>query len=383
MIFLYRSLFGYVKIQISGANPEQVINLFVNSGITLWGLKRNSKGITCYISINDYKNMLRLRHKLREKVQIKLLKKYGLPIVSKNIRKRPGIVAGLCFLILINLFLSQFIWSVDVKNVDSEKYDEIKYACSRAGIAPGTLKKSVDTYTVSQKLLLDVKGVAWLSVNIEGSVATVNLTETDEPLKETDLPCNQIAKCDGVILSYKIYDGANMVSVGRAVREGDILISGLLTHEETVQKLHAKGEVIAATERIFKTKIPKKYKCKKRISIKNKYVLNFFSVNIPLYLSDVKNAIPISADSRFVEISGKPMPIGIYNKRFERYDFYELNLDKDEAEQIAIMQMTDVIRTLDIQAVENYELSVIEDEEFYIISFTLKCREEITTPDYI
>jgi hypothetical protein len=60
-----------------------------------------------------------------------------------------------------------------------------------------------------------------------------------------------------------------------------------------------------------------------------------------------------------------------------------LNLDKDEAEQIAIMQMTDVIRTLDIQAVENYELSVIEDEEFYIISFTLKCREEITTPDYI
>ena len=88
MIFLYRSLFGYVKIQISGANPEQVINLFVNSGITLWGLKRNSKGITCYISIADYKNMLRFRHKLREKVQIKLLKKYGLPIVSKNIRKR-------------------------------------------------------------------------------------------------------------------------------------------------------------------------------------------------------------------------------------------------------------------------------------------------------
>jgi hypothetical protein len=77
------------------------------------------------------------------------------------------------------------------------------------------------------------------------------------------------------------------------------------------------------------------------------------------------------------------MPIGIYNKRFERYDFYELNLDKDEAEQIAIMQMTDVIRTVDIQAVENYELTVIEDEEFYISSFTLKCREEITTPDYI
>lgn len=383
MVFLYRTLVGYVKILIHGDNPEQLINIFVSEGIAVWGLKRNSRGILCCIPMTDYKRMLGIRHRAKSKVRIKLMGKYGAPTLYKAIILRPGMIMGLCFLVLINIFLSQFVWCVEIRGAESLNKKDIINACEEVGIHKGMSTKSLDTYTASQKLLLELKGAAWLSINVEGSVVTVNVSEAEESEKQAVSPCNLVAICDGVIRSYKIINGEGRITVGQAVREGDILISGIIESEDAIETVRAEGEIVAETERIFSSEIPKKYTCERLIDNKYKSVLEVFGISLPLYLTDIKNAKAVHADSNYISISGNNMPIGLHNKRFEIYDTAELSIDENEARQIAMMRITEVLRTFDIYEIDACDISITEDDDSYKIRAKIKCKEEISIVDHI
>lgn len=383
MVFLYRTLVGYVKILIHGDNPEQLINIFVSEGIAVWGLKRNSRGILCCISMSDYKRMLGIRRRAKSEVHIKLIGKYGAPTLYKAIIRRPGMIMGLCFLVLINIFLSQFVWCVEIRGAESLNQKDITNACEEVGIRKGMSTNSLDTYTASQKLLLELKGAAWLSINVEGSVVTVNVSEAEESKKQAGFPCNLVAICDGVIRSYKIINGEGRITVGQAVREGDILISGIIESEDAIETVSAEGEIVAETERIFSSEIPKKYTCERLIDSKHKCALEVFGISLPLYLTDIKNAKAVHTDSVYIRISGKNMPIGLHNKRFEIYENAELSIDENEARQIAMMRITEVLRTFDIYEIDACDISVTEDDDSYKIRAKLKCKEEISIVDHI
>ena len=89
-----------------------------------------------------------------------------------------------------------------------------------------------DTGQAKRDILLKVDEIGWLSVNIIGSHANVEVKEKIEKpeLEDNPSPCNIKASADGVITKITAGEGMSQVKKGSGVAKGDLLISGVSTH---------------------------------------------------------------------------------------------------------------------------------------------------------
>ena len=104
-----------------------------------------------------------------------------------------------------------------------------KQQMEESGLFVGGWIPALDTDRVEQTLLTDAKGIAWVSVNLKGTVAYVQLRPLLSP-KETDAsgqPANLVAAEDGVIESVRLMSGDVKVKPGDIVRKGQLLIGGV------------------------------------------------------------------------------------------------------------------------------------------------------------
>ena len=76
--------------------------------------------------------------------------------------------------------------------------------------------------------------MAWLAVNLSGSVARVEVKERTLPPTPTDpnRPSNIRAARDGRIIEFSVYGGEAAVQNGDAVTEGMLLVSGVIEGEK-------------------------------------------------------------------------------------------------------------------------------------------------------
>lgn len=377
MVGIYRFCFGYVKILISGESPERMINQFVKRGVSVWGLKRRSGGISCYISATDFLSLRAIKRK-NTGIRIKLLEKHGLPFLKRRVLMRPGVIVGVIFVILLNLFLSQFIWNINVTELPSINKEEIVSALQEEGITVGSFSKNIDTYTATQSIALKFNNIAWMSINIEGSHLTVNISEAEELEKEmVEEVGHLVATCDGVIKYCKINEGKNNVLIGQAVKKGDILVSGEIGEEENLSFVRAEGTVLADTERSFNVEIDKKFSIKEIETSKYKTVLKVFWLEIPLYLHGVGEGIPDDIEKRKLRLFGGEIPVEIIKRRFIDYEEKSILLDKDMAKNIAISRVVETVKMYPIEDVKVSSVTVFEGEKGYKVKVDTVCRENI------
>ena len=78
IVFLYRIIFGYLRISIYGDFKEKALTLCAQNGITLWHNRLKEGKIECSILVKDFKF---LRSVIRGKgVKVHILKKRGVPL---------------------------------------------------------------------------------------------------------------------------------------------------------------------------------------------------------------------------------------------------------------------------------------------------------------
>jgi similar to stage IV sporulation protein len=127
--------------------------------------------------------------------------------------------------------------------------------------------------------------LSWISVNIIGTVANVEVRERetkapDEPTR----PANLVAKKSGIIEEVRIYRGNVIVGAGQYVKEGELLVSGLFDSvQEGFRYTRASGKVYARTVEEFCIEIPYEYETKRYTGVEYcEKILNFFdfSMNI-------------------------------------------------------------------------------------------------------
>jgi similar to stage IV sporulation protein len=77
------------------------------------------------------------------------------------------------------------------------------------------------------------------------------------PAREPLQPANLVAECEGVIAEMEIYSGVPAVTVGQAVRQGDLLVSGVYDSQSLGWRVtRAAGRIVARTQRDFTVEIP-------------------------------------------------------------------------------------------------------------------------------
>ena len=328
MLFIYRLIFGYLRVKFYGDYRERILSLCATNGINLWNTKTSGDAIISSVLLRDFRH---IRHiAAGQKIRVHILKKSGLPFVTQRYKRRFGILAGAVLFFCILEFMSGYIWIIDINGNHNVKDEEILAACEKIGITEGIKKDSIYPKFEREKLLLELDDIAWASLNIEGSRLTVNVTEIREYDREK-VYSNLKSTADGIIEKMDIVSGNSVVKVGDAVKKGDLLVSGIIETADSTRFVNSRGTVTARTER--KIVLKEDYLQKMPVptgEVKSKSVLDFYGFEIPLYLGRETENYEYSQKSRQLKLFGQSLPIFIHTKRFEFYKEKNVKYDYEQ-----------------------------------------------------
>lgn len=375
IINLYSFLRGYVDLFVTGNFPERILNLCTVNGVKVWNIKKQENGLRICMFIKDFLNIRKIRGNSR--LKLKIIKKRGVPIIKKRYKYRVGFPIGIALFFVILKFLSCFIWSVEIEGNTTVSSTEILSVCDSLGIKRGIWSDDIDTSLLRQKLLLKTDNLAWAALNIDGSVLILNVSEIKNEVKEK-IPSNIVADFDGVIESVKVERGNNLVKKGDAVTKGDILISGALDYGTFASFVKSKGEIRAKVEE--KMTISEKYKNEIRKptkKIKNKYVLEFFNIKIPLYFGKTLGDYESKWEEKQTVVFGQKMPILLYGKKM---NFYETEFVEYSREELLIKieeRFTQTLKEKGVQECEIVTQDILESDGIVSITYVIKYVKNI------
>lgn len=314
IIFLYRIVFGFLRVSFYGDFKERALTLCAQNGITLWNNRLKDGKIECSILVKDFKF---LRSVIRGKgVKVHILKKKGVPFILNRYRKRSGILVGAVLFFAIIQLMSGYIWIIDVEGNQKVSREKILSACHSVGLDIGIRKDSFYPKLKREELMLRLDGVAWSSLNVEGSRLTVNVTEIKESDKEKTYS-NLKAACDGIIEKMDITSGTSVVSVGQAVKKGDLLVSGIIETTDVTRFVNSRGKVYAKTKE--EIVLSENYSQKHSVptgKTKTKTVIEAFDFKIPLYLGTEKGPFETEKSGKNLKLFSANLPIKIHTKNF-------------------------------------------------------------------
>jgi sporulation protein YqfD len=248
-IKLWNFLYGYAIIRIEGLSIERFLNLVISKNIYVWDVKRTDHStIVAKISLKGFK--LLLPYAKVTKCRVYIVEKRGLPFIILYLRRRKMLVIGALSCIILAYIFSMFIWSVEIVNPKNVDESSIISELDKLGLKPGISKSAIDIPKIQQEFLIDEKDISWIGIDIKGTKAIVKVVEKTTPpaILHDNVPCNIIAKKDGIIYKMAVLEGDAVKKVGDTVKTGDVLVSGIVERPNTDTRfVHSMGTVLART----------------------------------------------------------------------------------------------------------------------------------------
>ncbi len=311
LIKLLRFFLGYVSFSVMGDFPERFLNLVTHSNLRIWDAKKKNGMLCGYIIAKDYRLIRTFARKSR--VRVRVTKRYGFPFFIRRYKKRVGFFCGMAVYALILFALSLSIWSIEISGNSLVSDREIEEALKESGLCLGAYSKNLNDIEISQKTLMKINELSYVTIFIRGSVAEVQVQEKTALDKTNDTPCNIVAKCKGKILSVDAYSGTATVSKGDIVSEGDILISGIEENSISNHLVSAKGDVIAESEHNISVSVGEDDKL--LFLSKSPYRrrrLNFFSLKIPLFVGRLPSGeYRVFKEDGLFTLFNRKLPVGV------------------------------------------------------------------------
>lgn len=357
---LWNYLRGYVIIEVSGFSVERFVNLAVHKGVYIWDVVPNKNGVTMKVSLKGFKLLKNCARKT--KCRIKIIEKEGYPFFAFKHRKRYIFVVGLLSFVILLYSLSSFIWLIEIegnKRIDSDK---ILSFCESKGFKVGSFKGKIDTKQLEKDLKNNFMDLSWITIQIEGTRATIKLTETIPKLELVDLstPCDIVAKSDGLVVSIVTRTGTPKVKAKDVVEQGDVLVSGelIVKEDETgilKDYVHSQAEVKAKLFHEINISVPFEYTEKLYTgNEKNYYDVILFNKNFDLNLlkKDVtfENYDKIVSRTQLKASENFALPIIIVKTCYKEYNPIKKNYSYDEAKSLADKMVSrKIIEKFDIE----------------------------------
>lgn len=388
MLFLklYRYLMGYVRFTVVGPYPERLLNLLSIHAVTVWNILRTEDKMEANMLVKDYKKIRSIRR--QSGCRISCRARYGAPFFVVKYRKRSGILVGMVLFAVLLWMLSGRIWNIEIKGNHKTEKTAILAACREIGIYEGVTRRSIQPKQARLKLALALPDIAWASVNIEGSVATVEISEVQKTEDKSDTPCNLQADRDGVIRAIEITQGTVAVRIGDGVVKGDLLVSGITEYADGSSTfVSSKGRIMAETKReaeYFAAYAQTKETLSKKPTVRR--VLHFFSWEIPLYFGSVQGDYKRVVREKKIMAGDRYAPIYITEGRFYKKEKQAFVLNEASALQLAQSEL-EKIEKRDFKEREIEILDFTEEKEVrsdgVLVKRTYKCLENIAKEEIL
>ncbi len=308
MIQVIRYLKGYLAIRVFGFSPERFMNLCSNHNIFLWDIENHGDYYTMKISLKGFYLLKGITRKTGTRVVI--TRRYGLPFLSLKLWKRRIFLLGLVGSIAFWIWMSRFIWAVEVQGNYYVTTDVFQDFLVENGFEAGMKKGDVEIEALEKAIRNEFDIVTWTSARIEGTRLLIQVRENDlisvgekeEELQEgegTDL----VAGKAGEIVSIVTRQGTPKVTAGTVVEKGDILVEGgipILNEDSSVRRYdycRADADILLKCNYRLKEEIREKYEQKQ-------------------YTGEGKNC-------PFIMVGTRKLKLPEFGRQYETYDVIE------------------------------------------------------------
>lgn len=248
---------GKVILEINILKPERLLNILWSENIRVINIKRIDV-VTIRITI-EYENYLSVVEAVKRLGgKSKIVGSRGILFLVGELKSKVFLVIGGGMFIAILLYLSTFVWSVEITTKKNVSPYELRQQLYELGIKPGISKSKIDFKDIERKLENMNSDILWLRARVEGSTLKVSIEEKVNPpeIKEGNLG-NLVAKIDGEISRVYTFAGRSVVHSGEFVKAGDVIIEGINGKEENPYEVVPDGVVMANT--FYEKSIKAKY----------------------------------------------------------------------------------------------------------------------------
>ncbi len=302
----------------------------------------------------------------------------------ESIRGRYGLIFGFVFLILLMFYSSRVVWKIEINGLNTIERDDVINQLDKAGFSLGTYIPSIDYDVLHNNVLKNSKNLSWISVNIVGNVATVEIKEKiskNESIQPTYT--NIVAKYDGYVDSIKVINGKRIVTKGSVVKKGDILISGIINSQaEGVRYEHADGQVMAFVNKSILVKVP--FITTTKVYTGKKYTDKTYKIyNFPIkFLSKYGNHSSlydkIEKKEKLCFLGISNIPIETHTTTYYEYEMKTVELSVSEAVDIAFVQLrNEMDAKLASAELIDKEIKTYYDSDSFYVECVLYCLEDI------
>ncbi len=372
---LLRFLNGYLIVEISGDDREKIINSANIFGVSFFNIKFLNNCVYAYMKIGDFKNLRAIKRK--KNVKIRIFKKCGLPFIFKKYKLRAGFFTGTVLFFAVIYFLSGFIWEIHFcgnKKISDKRLNEI---CSQIGIKTGQRYKKIDFNKKAQELLLNEDGLSWASMNIEGCVLTVNVSEIKNK-QEDQKPSNIKSLSDGKIVKIDISSGMPLVKVGDSVAKDELIVSGIIESSSKTAFVKSKGTVLAKTVRT----VSSSGKYKETLLTENgkkerRTVLTFFKFNLPLFCGNPTDKFRTETKIKKLKLFGGETPVFLTEKTYYLNKKNTVVKSKEKLLSELNQKNREMINKLCVESAEIIDMNTKYEENGITVTYVLECVENI------
>ncbi|MCI5752406.1 MAG: sporulation protein YqfD [Oscillospiraceae bacterium] len=244
---LFDYITGYARLRADspdGTDKTAVLADKLAQSIKFKGLSTSKGSLYVTVRKSDEKYATELAGSVG--MTAKVVSKHGMGYFFQRYSKRIGIPIGAAIAIVIILFLSNIVLSIEISGNETITDDEIMTMLSDTGITYGTFIPSVNFRKAEKELLISSDKIAWASLRRSGFRVIAEISEMSEVPRvySKNQPSNIVSMYDAQITSIKVYSGMLMPMMGDTVRSGEILISGVVSKKfEGTYNVRAMGEI--------------------------------------------------------------------------------------------------------------------------------------------
>ena len=338
-------IFGYSEGKVNKDDLTKLLSTLLRTGIC------SSIGPNGDFTVRE-KDRGRFVKNARSKMRFELSEPRGLYGFFVRNKQRYGVFASLLILLGVFLFTRSLIWDVRISGNVSLSEETVAETLRESGFEIGSSWRSMDKNLLEASLLSTHPEIAWISVNRRGTVAYVELIESENIGKiEESHPrySNVVADRDGVIEEITVNSGEATVKVGDVVKKGDVLISGITENEAGVRFCRAEGTVRAhsvtelsaeATRQISENVVARRRIGEIKILIFN------FSINIFKNYGNCENNCDIIEETRdFALFDRYRLPVSLKKSYVVEYSTVTRTRTDDEMISTAKAQLDETVRS--------------------------------------
>lgn len=375
----------------SKENFTVLANLMMKNEIKYEKQKKHNEGFSFVLSEWSY---LILKSVAESENLPLTLKRKGIPQLIFRYRKRVGALVGAILFLVLCKLSTMYVWDVRVEGNERISDSEIIENLKTLGFGVGSNIKKTDYYEICHELLLLNDELSWVSVNMEGTGATVKVMERDKKGDKADngTPSNIVARFDGEIVRTVTESGTLEVGAGQTVKAGELLINGVVKVGQgdsgRFVLVRSKGSIYAKTNRVFRVEVPLSsvQSVIKKQNVAKKTV-NFFGKTLKLKenssISPDKCDI-IEVNKRLVLFEGFghgfeiALPITFKTVYVPKYEEIFVTYTEDEALKIAMAEMSEQVNEelKDAELLSKTEGHYI-DSGVLVLVWDITCIEDI------